>query len=317
VRRLVLVAIAACSPLVAPLAADEPAVVDQVVRLLEADLSEEVILQWLEGVSTPVGALGADELVALKQAGASDALMKTLLERSAPAAGGATAAPSQPVGSAPAPIPPPAAPPASAAGSAPVTFHLSYLPQVEEAQFSSEQPWDLYVYIDGIPLTYLSIAELQNRAGTLEFVRSVAAGAHTLRVAQERHYRKGGRWHHETRAAGPSFRFELVPATAARLVVEFKERLMDFQDPLVFKLTQGETVLDSGRVGGQAESWPALCQDVEASVPAGKKPSRSQRQRLESCVEWTAWWAGTTVPPRHEVLDAMAEFDFRPLPKGS
>jgi hypothetical protein len=243
--------------------------------------------------------------------------MKTLLERSRSATESGAAEPSPPIGPSPAPVPPPPAPVVSGDAPAPVSFQLSYLPQVEEPQFSSERPWDLYVYIDGIPLTYLSAAELRNRAATLEFVRSVPAGTHTLRVAQERHYRKGGRWHHETRAAGTSFPFELAPAAAARLVVEFRERLMDYQDPLVFKLTQGETVLDSGRVGGDAEAWPALCQDVEASVPDGKKPNRSQRQRLEGCVEWTAWWAGTPVPPRHEVLDAMAEFDFRPLPKGS
>ena len=306
---------------VAPLGAEDPTVAEQVVAMLEAELSEEIILEWLSGESEAVASLSAGELVALKKAGASDELMKRLLtmarsardsrSRSEPAiepevqAAPETVAPS-----------PPAHSPATAQ-AAPVTLHVSYLPQVDEYEVADERPWDLYVYIDGIPVTYLPVSALQSRPETLEFARSIPAGTHTVRVTQERHYEVRGRWHHDTRAATPAFQFELQPELPARLEVEFHERLMDYSDPLVFQLTQGERVLDSERVGGQAESWPSLCYDVRASVPEGKKPTRRQRQRLETCVEWDSWWGLDSVPSRREVLDAMAEFDFRPRPRGS
>jgi hypothetical protein len=303
-----------------PAAAQQSPLVEQIVRMLEAELSEDVILAWLEGRPPASAPLSADELVALKQAGASDELMKRLLAQPpSEAAGPAAAEEGLSSVALPAPGRTGHAPPVSVPGgeAAIVTVHLSYLPQFDEREGGSAPPWDLYVYVDGLPVSYVPSARVDNRPETIEFERLVAAGEHTVRVAQERHVERGGSWHHETRFAPTPFQFELDAGRPARLEVEFHERLLDYQDPLVFKLTQGERILDTGRLGGDAERWPPLCADIEASVPAGKKPSRKQRQRLERCLEWEGLWAELPVPSRQEVLDAMAELDFRPRPKGS
>ncbi len=300
-----------------PLPAQQESVVDQVVQMLEAELSEEIILEWLEGEKASLGSLGASELVALKKAGASDDLIKQVLTLSREAREAPEpAVPPTPAESAPAEAPESTGTSGNPTG-APVTFHISYQSMVDEYEVAGDRAWDLYVYIDGIPVTYVPTQRLSNRPEILEFARTLPAGTHTVRVTQERHLKARGRWQHETRAAAQSFEFELEPEAPARLEVSFHQRLMDYSDPLTFQLTQGQKVLDTGRIGGDAELWPALCQDLQASVPEGKKPSREQRQRLETCVDWEEWWSGLSVPSRSEVLAAMAKFDFRPRPRGS
>ena len=303
--------------------ADADGLTAEITKMLGAELSEEIILDWLDAQPAPTEPLSADALVALKKAGASDALMKRLLAMSK----GATSEPTgQPTPPEAAPVTAPAAettaPPAPASPTDPsanamVDFRLSYLERVDEEEVGAVGAWDLFLYIDGIPITFMTGNELSNQPSVLEFRRALPPGEHSIRVTQERHFRRGGRWHHETRVAGSEFRFELEPGVPARLDFDFVERLMDYQDPLQFSLVQGEDVVDSGRVGGDAEFWPALCEDIEASVPEGKKPTRRQRRHLESCVDWDGMWSDMTVPSRSEVLEAMADFDFRPRPKGS
>ena len=101
-----------------------------------------------------------------------------------------------------------------------------------------------------------------------------------------------------------------------RVELEFAQSMMNLLDPLVFKCVQGSKAIDSGRVGGEAEFWPLVCEDIQASVPEGRKPGREKRQRLEQCIRWEGLWSSGS-PSRQDVLDAMADFDFRPIPKGS
>ena len=317
-------------------AEEEGSLTDQLVRMLEAELSEDVIVEWLESRPAVGGSLSADDLVALKRAGASDDLLKGLLARSNRTT--RTLDASMPASTAPEAtarheaVPPAPSEGAEASESAPatatspptvandplVTFRLSYLRRSDETEVGAGEPeWDLYVYLDGLPVSYLSSAEFENRPRVIEFARALPPGEHTIRVLQERHRRKRGDWRHESRVARNDFVFELAPGEPARLEVEYHERLADYSDPLTFKMTQGARVLDSGRLGGDAEFWPALCDDIEASVPAGKEPGRRQRRELESCLAWDALWGSREVPSRQEVLDAMAAFEFKPAPKGS
>jgi hypothetical protein len=122
------------------------AVVQEVVRMLQAKVAEPVVVHWLETSGRRPAALGSREIVELERAGASDPLMTRLLDLAAsqarrhqPAAGGAPEATSPPAASAgagkaapspeaattgPVVVAPPAAkagaagPPARAAGSA-------------------------------------------------------------------------------------------------------------------------------------------------------------------------------------------------------
>lgn len=300
-----------------PAAAQEDSLSGQIVRMLEAELSEEIIREWLDGQSVPTEPLSADDLVALKSAGASDDLLRALIVSTRGAPETVSPPTSAPATERPSAPPTPAPPGLSSSSPAPtseslVTFKLSYLARFEEP----DPEWDLFVYIDGIPLSYLTTASIEKRAAEIEFLRSVPAGEHVLRVTQERHFKRGGQWRHETRVATTAFPFELAGGVPVRLELEFVERLMDYQDPLAFKLTQGAAVTDSGRVGGEAEFWPFLCDDIEASIATGKKPSRRQGRKLEECVRWEGLWGSLVAPSRSEVLDAMADFEFRPRPKG-
>ncbi|HXO25804.1 MAG TPA: hypothetical protein VOA80_00520 [Thermoanaerobaculia bacterium] len=96
-------------------AADDP-VVGQVLQMLRGGVTEPVIMAWLEKSGKRPAAVSSGDLVALHQAGASEQLMKWLLQSAgAPSPEPATAAP-------PAPSAPPAAgsaPPAASSSSAP------------------------------------------------------------------------------------------------------------------------------------------------------------------------------------------------------
>jgi hypothetical protein len=296
----------------APLAdAQEGSLTGELVKMLEAEISEEIILEWLESADRPQ-AISADDLVALKKAGASPVLMQGLLELSRES--GTTAQPRTAAGSPPE-VQPSASPTPAAAGdeasSVLVTVVLSYLSRVEEP----DPEWDLYVYLDGMPVSYVSHQGMQNRPSTIEFAREVPPGKHTIRVTQERHERRRSGWEHWARTGDEEFVFELQPGRPARIEVDFHERILDYSDPLAFKLVQGSVVLDSGRVGGEAEFWLLVCEDIESSVPEGKEPSRAQRRQLEDCVRWNTLWE--VAPSRAEVLEAMSKFDYRPLAKGS
>lgn len=293
---------------------------EEIVKMLEAEMPEEVILEWLEGAPVPTTPLSADEMVAVKRAGASTDLLKALLEwsRRPPRVEGSPAAvPTPPVEAPPETAPSPPAPPvaASSGGLVPVTFEISYL-----ARFEDPDPvFDMFVYLDGIPVTFITTNEFESSANRMEFSWPLPPGDHVLRITQERHFKRltGKRWTHETRVAREDFAFRLDAGQPATLTVEFIERMMEWRDPLSFSLAQGERVVDKGPTGGEAEFWPLLCEDIEVSVPEGKKPSRNQRKKLEGCVRWRTLWGESEVPDRGEILRVMADFDFQPVPRGS
>jgi hypothetical protein len=87
--------------------AELDAVVQEVVRMLQAKVSEPVIVHWLDTSGRRPEAIGSREIVELKRAGASDPLTTRLLDlsasKSAPGEGPAASAPPKPVPTAPAP----------------------------------------------------------------------------------------------------------------------------------------------------------------------------------------------------------------------
>jgi hypothetical protein len=107
-------------------------VVNEVARMLQAKVSERVIVHWLETSGRRPASVGSREILELQRAGASDPLMDRLLDLAAqarnataeaaagqpaaPSPGGASTAPASPAASAP---PVPASPAPSAAPSPP------------------------------------------------------------------------------------------------------------------------------------------------------------------------------------------------------
>ncbi|MEM9554208.1 MAG: hypothetical protein AAGC60_08105 [Acidobacteriota bacterium] len=307
-------------------AAEEPIerdpILQDIIDMLEAKLSEDLIREWLTAYGKKPGVPTAADLVALRDAGASDQLMSYVLESGRrpepPAAPSAPAAPAAPTAQAPAaPVardtaPAPAAGETEAGAAADetvlVSFRLAYSPNVPDG----EPEWDLYVYLDGKPLSYVAPRGLLG-GDRLEFQKRLAPGRHVLRVTREQHQERRDRWRHRARVAGDDIAFTLRPGAAATFELSFGQSLLSFDDPLSYRFVQGDTVDVREDFGGNPDRWAEICEEVETELEG--EPSRGERRRLADCRRWSDLWPGLDVPPRAEVREAMARFGYRPVPK--
>ncbi len=311
--------------------ADEPLSMHRsMLAMLEADVGEVVIRAWLDKASQAPSSPTAEQLIELKSAGASDSLLTHLL------AIGVTAnnVPAPPQTASPQSAPRVPAPPQSAPIKSPlatpsisqvapalvdfstsdpaVEFSFLYSPTFDEG----EAEWDLFVYLNGVPLTYVPASNnslLGGREEPLNFIRRLPPGKHVLRLAQERHHRERGRWRHHARVAEEVLAFELSASRRARIEVEFRQRsLLAFGDrqPLTFSFVQGDLLVEQRDVGGEPEDWPALCEELEADAATRKRPKTPS---LKGCVRWDSLWEGLDAPGRTEVRTALAELDYRPV----
>jgi hypothetical protein len=322
--------------------------VEAVLSMLEAGLSEEVILAWLDSGDEAVPRPRAEQLIELQKAGASDALLKRLLstDDSQPeGTGGLTSTSLGRTDSTPAvvleqksdleldasaklpsksvPRLKTSAPKETTDREILVNFKLSYTPwYLNDRSFDpTENYWDFFVYLDGIPLSYVPPSSISGISSVLEFSRLVAPGRHIVRVTLERHKQsRGDTWSHEARAAEEAFEIELSPeGPQADVSVRFKETWSGVGKggPLDFSFHQGAEVVELGNVGGNPEAWPPICEEIEANLQSRSSSERQDPGDRESCVSWDAIWDGTSAPPRSEVREALAMFKYRPVPKGS
>ena len=310
-------------------------VLEEVQAMLEAEMSEPIIVQWLEGSDRKPRRPSASELIALKQAGASDELLAKLLELAGETAGvsqpaapaaatkptttaTAPAAVERPTAVAPAPAieTPVARTPAetseSATGEVPVYFEVTYLPD-----FDDEEEWWLYLYVDGKPLTYVPAGSIVE-AKTLRFREYFPPGVHTLRVAQEQHVeRKRGGWSHAARVSELVLPLTLEPVERVDVQLKFRQTRFNLglsEGPISYRLVQGRYVKTIDKQGGDPEDWPLVCEEIEANAEDGKL-NRSLRSLLDDCTRWPDLWPGLEVPPRDEVREALEMFLYRPIPK--
>ncbi|MEM8932731.1 MAG: hypothetical protein AAGE94_16220, partial [Acidobacteriota bacterium] len=221
-----------------------------VVRMLDAELSEPVIRRWL-ATQTPPAAPSADDLIALRRAGASDDLLTALLDR---ALGVEVAPPVAPSPAPSAPPPPPAqtpnAPTATASTSEPMvegspvqaTFRLSYRPYYLE----DEEPWGLYAYLDGIPLTVVAESQPVGGRQILTFDKPLDPGRRMLRFVRERHsIREGEDDMHEARVIDAMLVFEVRPGAGdVQIEASFTQSPIRFADPMNVRVAQGGRTLD-------------------------------------------------------------------------
>lgn len=308
---------------------------ESVLQMLRAELSEEVLLDWLQDAPAPAQRPSAEQLIELQTLGASDAVLRRLLELSrqgdeAPRAmpraetpqadAPAAAPPPPPVPAAePAPTAPPAPPPpASAATEARVRFTLRYAPELEE----DTEEWDLFLYLDSRPLTLVPAASNLFSRKTLEFERSFPPGAYRLEIVLERHVRRGpSTWFHAARAARVGLPLDLAPGSVTDVDLTFSERHLDFSGgdgPLTYRVLRGDEVLElRERFGGDPDDWPPICEEIESNRKPGKNLPRRLRRALESCVAWRDLWPdlATEPMPRATVREKLALFDYRPIPK--
>jgi hypothetical protein len=312
----------------------------EVVSMLRGGIAEEVVLAWLDAAGRPLPLPSAEQLLALKEAGASDGFLDALIERAAHAepggeetAPGAEAAPSAApapptptsAGTAPAPADPtPAEPPSAPAASAPVAptaaatagvlvrFRLAHRPRYDDG----EEEYDLFVYLDGVPLSYVPADDsLLGSDEPLSFAQRLEPGVHTLRAALERHRAvRGDRWQHDARFSPASLRFELAAGAPAEVRVELREGVLG-EGRLDLRFEQEERVEEAEDAGGDPDGWPRLCEEIAADT--SRRSARDREWLGRGCVAWDFLWPAGGAPPRDEVRDALARFDYRPVPAGS
>lgn len=318
-------------------------VVAEVLRLLESGIGEAVVLRWLSEESRPPGRPTADELVALKRAGASDAFITALLDRvsqvevpptpapvpaSTPASTQAvtpdaasdrvapTATPGAPPERVSAPAlaaPPVVTLPAVVTPEARATVAISlsalYVHWPEEGE-----PWDLVVYLDGEPFDPLPAALTERSAERRQARREVAPGIHVLRWSQERHgERAGERGLHAARFDPESLPFTLAAGANAEIAFEFRDPsgipFTTAAGPITVRVVQeGKEIAARLEGGGDAARWPDLCEEIEANLE-DRKPSFQERQLLKRCLRWADLWSALppgSVPDRAAVRRLLA-----------
>lgn len=303
-------------------------VVQEVLRMLHAKVSEPVILHWLATSGQRPAAVGSREIVELRQAGASDPLMTRLMdlatrqalqpapqhatEPSAGTVGAASPAPAAGTPSAPAAPAAPAPAPAAAAAppdhAASVHWRIAYHPNYG----ADDERWDLYVYLDGSYLAAVKAPTVSFLDPPLELDRSLTPGHHVLRVAIERHLRKLGRsgWTHEAKVAPAALAFEIAPDAAGAVELRCETRLRG--GPLTLRVTQGDAELARAEPAiAPPDAWPWLCEELTAGQ-AGAKGSRlsslgGSRSRQSSCLHWADLWPGMEAPPSRDAVRAELE----------
>jgi hypothetical protein len=310
---LLLCLLAAFHAAVPPAGADDEAaaldpVVADVVRMLDEQVAPDVIEAWIERQEVRPGALSPDDLLALNAAGAPESLVLLLLERSEAAEDGTAAEiPGRP------------------ASTARVGFRMTYRPTTTLTHLPDEPPWGLYAYLDGQPVAFAdggtSIFGTASRP--LQFERELAPGKHTLHVLLERHTllsKKNNRWNHETRVFAEAAALEVHAGGDYDVEIEVNENTGFWSKdngPVTIVVKRGDAVVtELGSVGSHPDEWPALCEDVEASIPEGKRPRAASRRALERCVRWSDLWSTTAgAPDRRSVRELMERYDYRPVPE--
>ncbi len=299
-----------------PAAADT--LVTDVLRMLDAEVSEESIRSWVEVSGRRPAEVTPDDIIALERAGASPALVMQLLEL----APRDPAADEAPVEVGPPILPDTAVPPPRAVAPAPTaeaTFEIDYRPEVEEGA----RGWRLYAYLDGELLTWSDGGFHVIAPNLTEVRRELRPGRHVLRLLQEQHVAQsiGRPWRHSARVLPEPLELDVEAGEEWRVEVRFIEQRLPFTGAgpgvvswVVFR--DGDLVEERRNLGPPPYDWPNLCEEVKTELPPEKWDSRRGRRALEGCVEWRELFAAATgdVPSRESVREMMEQYDFRPVP---
>jgi len=285
-------------------AAEEQArdeVVREVVRMLEAGVSEDVILRWLDRDGRHPGELGSDDIIALTRAEASPQLMDRLMT--------APQSPAAPVAL--------ALPASSGDAEVPVEFSIRYRPY-RDSEGDEDEQWHLFVYLDGRPLAWSEGKNwLSKSKKTVDVTPLVTPERHVVRLVQERHRRAGKKgWHHEARVCPDAIEFETTtPGRRVEIQVTEPTGLsLRGKSTLVWSMWDEGVPQDEGiPLSGPPGDWPPLCEEIESAYEDGNKIPKRDRKQLDRCVRWDSLWPGLTdIPGRDEVRALLERFDYRP-----
>jgi hypothetical protein len=226
----------------------------------------------------------------------------------APPAPPSAAAIAAPPSSPPVAAPAPAAGAAAAAVGGPVNVQVAVTYRPVFAEY--EEPWSLYVYVDGRLLTVVDPGPAMLPLPARKFERLLEPGKHVLRVTQERHrrYNRIVGYLTPSRVDPNDYAFELVVGTPAQIRIHFGEKSLRHPGPVSVRIEQGgREIINAEPPAGNEETWQVLCEDITASMPAGQPLRGPARKDKDHCVAWPALWpAVAAVPSRDEV---RAEID--------
>jgi hypothetical protein len=296
VAHIALIVVLVMLPLVAggnPLPNTDP-VVQDVVRLLGEGLSSELVSEWLEKTGKKPEEISAEDLITLKKAGASEALVQELVYLS-----GTKPEPPAPAAPAPEPVEPPS-------GPAKVTFTLDY-----EPWRGPDSGWHLFVYSNGEFLIWSP----GNEEG-LDLTREMEPGFYVLRFMLENHLEtrsKKNPWHHEARVSLSPLELYLQPGADWKVSLEVADNSTG--GALSWKVERNDEVVEevSSR-GVPFIQWPKLCEEILANIKQSKWQSSSTREAMVGCAEWESLWPGIAdLPTREEVRKQLEEDKYRPI----
>jgi len=285
-----------------PVAAAEldPLVTD-VIRMLDEGVDTEFIAAWLDRTETRPGALTPDDLIALSNAKTPEQLVRKLMDM----------APAEET-----PVP-------AAFSDTIVQFIIDYRPGVVEDQTT---PWDLFVYLDGRPLSRASgwASHSATHMEKLYVEQTLAPGRHEIRLLQEQHRMKSkrkGTWSHSARVFPTAVLFDIDSAGSWRVeIVVDEEGLLHpgRKSPVDYIITRDGDIVEQGvDLGPATRKWPLLCEEVATQFPGAKLQSGSAQRAMGGCMRWDSLWADMEqVPDRSTVREKMKDGNFKVMEPG-
>jgi hypothetical protein len=174
----------------------------------------------------------------------------------------------------------------------------------------------MFVYLDGEPLTW-SRSSGSFSLKSVNTSKQLSPGPHVIRLVRESHRsRSQGRWEHEAQVSPQPIVFNLEPGDGWHMAITWRQPSVSFkaQKPLSWRLTRWDVdVAGAEKTGVSKDDFDQICEDAQASVPEGKKPNSTVKSQLKNCVTWSSLWGGVDeFPSREELLELLAEDDFRP-----
>lgn len=299
-------------------------VVSEVVEMLNAGVSDSLIVQWLEATGRRPTDVGSRGLIALTEAGASEQLTTTLLslveEQRPEVPTDGPGVPAEPAAVAPAnPAVQKVTPDEPADGSVEATFRLSakrVWVDEDEPDSPRDERWSVYVYLDG---DFVAWVRPDRKGEPVQAQRVMQPGHHEIRLVLQRYEELRRGWSYESLSVPTLVAFEVQSKDPVEIEVEMNRIWGLWRDrkaggPLSYVIRQGSQVLaENDGSGGNPDRWQPICEDVEANFPAAENTPRAFRSSMERCVRWDTLWIDVAPSTsRVDILSQLAEHDFEP-----
>ena len=291
-------------------------IVAQVIQMLNAGVSDNLILQWLDSTDRRPVDIGSQDLIALTEAEASEQLVTTLLELveegrvEEPTAGSAVVEPAET---------PPPSPSAAGASAVEAIFELSakrVWVDEDEPDSPREERWHVFLYLDG---EFIAWTRPTKQGEPVEARRVIGTGPKEIRVILQRYEERRAGWFYESLTVPSIIAFEAEAGGPIEVEVDMRRIWGAWRDrnqggPLSYIIRQGTRVLaEQSGTGGNPSRWQPVCEDVEANFPDAEGVPKAFRNPMSRCVRWAELWNGPgKTTSRSEILRQLAENDFEP-----